>query len=283
MVPLDSNNMQFLYNKDLFAKAGISAPPQSWDELVSDAQALRAQHITPFVTGLGSWPLDSIATVYQWNILGAQTLQDTFSGKIAYTDPRWVNYLKFFAGWKSTHLFDTGALAEDLPAAENQFVNGKAAMIFDGSWALGVFKQANPGFTNYGVFMPPSAPAAGNPVYIPGGVGAELFVVGTSPRRGEAVKFVDWLTQPKQQAEYATQSLNLPANTAVPPSLLSGIPAIQQFASKMTQVQPALPNGMPAPVDTTMMAGLQRLLAGKSSPAAVAAAMQKAAKTGQAQ
>src|SRR5207302_8574507 len=142
-----------------------------------------------------------------------------------------------------------------------QFVNGKAAMIFDGSWALGVFKQANPGFTNYGVFMPPSAPDGTNPVYIPGGVGAELFVVGTSPHRDAAIEFVNWLTQPAQQAEYATKSLNLPANTAVPTSLLSGIPAIADFASKMTQVQPALVNGMPAPVDTTMQAGQQRLLA----------------------
>jgi ABC-type glycerol-3-phosphate transport system substrate-binding protein len=283
LVPLDSNNMQILYNKDLFAKAGIKTPPSTWHDLVGDAQKLRAHGITPFTTGLGSWPVDSLATIYQWNIIGRKDMTATFAGKVPYTSPIWVNFLNFFAGWKNSNLFDQGALGEDLPAAENEFVNGKAAMLFDGSWALGVFHQANPGFTHYGVFMPPPAPKTKNPVYIPGGVGAELFVVGTSPNRDAAVAFVKWLTDAKQQAIYAKTSFNLPANRNVPTTLLSSNKVILDFARRMSQVQPALPNGMPAPVATTMDAGLQRLLAGKSSPQEVAAAMQKALETGQAQ
>jgi ABC-type glycerol-3-phosphate transport system substrate-binding protein len=283
LVPLDSNNMQILYNKDLFAKAGIKTAPTRWRELIADAQKLRAHGITPFTTGLGSWPVDSLATIYQWNIIGRKNMTATFAGKIPYTNPIWVNFLNFFAGWKDANLFDQGALADDLPAAENEFVNGKAAMIFDGSWALGVFHQANPNFKHYGVFMPPAAPNSKNPVYIPGGVGAEIFVVGTSPVRSEALAFVKWLTDAKQQAQYAKSSFNLPANTSVPTSLLSSNPVIADFANKMTRVQPALPNGMPAPVATTMDAGLQRLLAGESSADDVAKKMQKAAETGQAQ
>jgi ABC-type glycerol-3-phosphate transport system substrate-binding protein len=108
-------------------------------------------------------------------------------------------------------------------------------------------------------------------------------VVGTSPVRSAAVAFVKWLTDAKQQAAYAKGSFNLPANVRVPTSLFGKNPVISDFAKAMTRVQPALPNGMPAPVATTMDAGLQKLLAGKSSPSKVAAAMQKAAITGQAQ
>ena len=46
---------------------------------------------------------------------------------------------------------------------------------------------------------------------------------------------------------------------------------------------PALATGMPAAVDTTMQKGIQAILAGTSTPAAVAASMQKAATTGQVQ
>src|SRR5207302_3611780 len=110
-VPLDSNNMQILYNKDLFAQAGIKAPPQTWQSLLADTQKLRAKGTTPFTTGLGSWPVDSIATIYQWNIIGRKNLSATFSGKLPYTSPIWVKFLNFFATWKASKLFDEGALA----------------------------------------------------------------------------------------------------------------------------------------------------------------------------
>ncbi len=37
-----------IYNEDLFAQAGISNPPTTWDELVAACEALRAKNITPF-------------------------------------------------------------------------------------------------------------------------------------------------------------------------------------------------------------------------------------------
>jgi multiple sugar transport system substrate-binding protein len=282
-VPLDTNNMQILYNKDLFAKAGIKGTPTTWQALIADAAKLRAHGITPFTTGLGSWPIDSLATIYEWNIIGKKNLEATFAGKEKYTSAPWVKMLSFFAGWKNENLFDQGALGEDLPAAESEFVNGRAAMIFDGSWALGVFNQENPTFKHYGVFMPPAAPKSTNPVYIPGGIGAELFVVGTSPNRDAAVAFVKWLTGNKQQWYYAKNSFNLPANREVPSPLLKQNPVIGDFAKAMTQVQPSLANGIPGPVDTTLDAGLQRLLSGKDTPQNVAALLQKAYVTGQAQ
>ena len=283
LVPLDSNNMQILYNKDLFAKAGIKTPPQTWRSLIADAQKLRAHGITPFTTGLAAWPVDSLATIYQWNIIGRKAMAATFAGKLPYTSAPWIKFLNFFAGWKNTNLFDQGALGEDLPAAENEFVNGRTAMLFDGSWAVGVFHQANPGFKHFGVFMPPAAPNSHHPVYIPGGVGAEIFVVGTSPVRTEALAFVKWLTDAKQQAWYAKSSFNLPANKSVPTSLLGSNPVISDFAKRMSQVQPMLPNGIPAPVATTLDAGLQRLLAGSDTAQNVAKKLQTAYETGQAQ
>jgi ABC-type glycerol-3-phosphate transport system substrate-binding protein len=282
-IPLDTNNMQILYNKDLFAKAGIKGTPTTWQALIADAAKLRAHGITPFTTGLGSWPIDSLASIYEWNIIGKTNLEKTFAGKLAYTSAPWLKLLNFFAGWKKSNLFDQGALGEDLPAAESEFVNGRAAMIFDGSWALGVFNQTNPTFKHYGVFMPPAAPKSSNPVYIPGGIGAELFVVGTSPNRDAALAFAKWLTGNKQQWYYAKNSFNLPANRDVPSPLLRQNPVIGDFAKAMTRVQPSLKNGIPAPVDTTLDAGLQRLLAGNDSPKSVAAKLQKAFVTGQAQ
>ena len=47
----------FWYNKDLFAQAGIDAPPTTWEELLEDVQALKDAGITPMAVGAGDkWP-----------------------------------------------------------------------------------------------------------------------------------------------------------------------------------------------------------------------------------
>lgn len=280
LVPLDSNNMQFLYNKTLFDKAGISSPPQTFDEMITDSGKLAKAGAAPFAAGFGSWPLDSFATVYEWNIIGEDNLKATYAGTMPYTAQPWIDLLTFFQRIGKSGMLAKGALSDDDPAAESLFVNGQAGMIFDGSWALGVFKQQNPGFTDYGVFFPPSAGA--NPVRIPGGVGAMAFVVGTSKHKAEAVKFLRWLTDEEQQSTYATTSLNLPANTkaAAGQHLTENLSA---FSTKMDALVPTLPASMPAAVDTTMTKGMQRIMAGQDTPAHVAQLMQKAAKSGKAQ
>jgi len=56
-VPWDMGMVGFWYNKDLFAQAGIGAPPTTWDELLEDVTALKAAGITPIALGEGDkWP-----------------------------------------------------------------------------------------------------------------------------------------------------------------------------------------------------------------------------------
>ncbi|MFG3690244.1 ABC transporter substrate-binding protein [Micromonospora sp. NPDC047740] len=280
LVPLDSNNMQFLYNKKLFAQAGIDGPPTTFAEFLDDSRKLSAAGIAPFVAGLGAWPLGALAQVYQWNIIGEEKLNATFSGKLPYTSSEWREFLRLFVTLGKSGALAKGTLTNDAPAAESLFVNGQAAMIFDGSWALGVFKQQNPNFVDYGVFVPPSA--GPHPVRIPGGVGAMAFVVGSSPQSAEAVKFLRWLTETSQQTAYASSSLNLPANVEAAGGQKLD-PNLAAFASRMDALIPTLGANMPAPVDTTMQKGLQRILAGEDTPEHVAELMQKAATTGRAQ
>lgn len=280
LVPLDSNNMQFLYNKALFTKAGIAAPPMTYAEFLADGKKLQAIGVAPFVTGMGSWPVDSLAQVYMWNVLGQQELEATFAKKEPYTSAHWLDFLSVFTQMRDANVLAKGVLAMDLPAAESLFAHEQAGMIFDGSWAIGVLKQQNPSFTNYGVFFPPTAGQF--PMRIPGGVGATAFVVGTSPHTQEAAKFLKWLTDAPQQALYANGSANLPSNPTVA-SAQSLTPNLKAFSSKMDSLIPSLPSTMPAAVDTTMQKGIQQILAGSKTPAEVAASMQKALQTGQVQ
>ena len=56
-VPFNLGMVGFWYNKDLFAQAGIDAPPATWDEFLEDVQALKDAGITPITVGAGDkWP-----------------------------------------------------------------------------------------------------------------------------------------------------------------------------------------------------------------------------------
>lgn len=73
-MPFASSTRVLFYNKELFADAGIT-PPQTWQELAADAEALKAEGVKyPYALPLG--PEEAQAETMQWLL----------SGKGGYTD-----------------------------------------------------------------------------------------------------------------------------------------------------------------------------------------------------
>ena len=280
LVPLDTNNMQILYNKDLFKKAGITDLPTNLDDFIEVSQKLRDADIQPFVSGFSSWPLESMATMWAGNVVPADVRTAAYDGAGRYDAPEWIELLTVFDTLARSGVFADGILGYDMPAAETLFASGQVGMIFDGSWALGVFNETSPDFKNYGVFMPPSV--GNETLYIPGGVGSTILVVGTSPNTDASVAFLKWLTDTDQQKKYAEASFNIPANRQVAEELELD-ENIAAFAAGATRLTPASPVAMQGAVVTTMTAGLQLIIAGSDTPEAVAARMQLAKETDLAQ
>lgn len=280
LVPFDTTNMQILYNKDLFDEAGIDSPPTNLDEFVAASDKLRDAGVQPFVSGFSSWPLQTMAMMYIDNIVPLDVRDAAYSGEGRYDTPEWVEFLETFETLTEAGVFADGILGYDMPAAETLFTSGQAGMIFDGSWALGVFNQINPDFKNYGVFLPPSL--GDEPLYLSGGVGSMAFVVGTSPQAKEATAFLEWMTDSPQQKKYAEGSFNIPANKEVADQVELD-ENIAAFAAGSDQILPPSTVAMQAPVITTMVAGIQLIIAGTDTPESVAAKMQKALESGQPQ
>ena len=280
LVPLDTNNMQFLYNKDLFDQAGITKLPTTMNQFIDAGEKLRAIDVQPFISGFSSWPLESIASMYIDNVISTETRTAVYTGEGRYDTDEWTDFLGIFETLAESGVFADGIVGYDMPAAETLFASGQVGMIFDGSWALGVFNQTNPDFTNYGVFLPPSL--GDEELKIPGGVGSTAFVVASSPYVDESSAFLEWLTDAPQQKIYAESSFNIPANREVAAELAldENIAAFAAGADKLIAPTTIV---MQAPVITTMAKGLQLIIAGTDTPAAVAARMQLALETGQAQ
>lgn len=280
LVPFDTTNMQILYNIEAFDAAGIDDAPTDFDEFVEASQALREAGYQPFVSGFGSWPLGSYASMYIDNIVPKDVRDAAYAGEGRYDTEEWIGFLNVFAELAEEGVFADGAVGYDMPAAEALFTSGQVGMIFDGSWALGVFNQTNPDFTDYGVFYPPSF--GDEQLFIPGGVGSMAFVVGSSPKAEEAVAFLKWMTESEQQRIYSEASFNIPANQQVVDELELS-PNIAAFAEGAEFLTPPVTSGMQGAVVTTMTAGLQLIIAGTDTAEAVAARMQTALETDQPQ
>lgn len=212
-VPIDITVMEFLYNRDLFKKAGLDPEkaPVTFDEFIDYAKTIKKTcGVDGFVCGWGEgWLLNALATEWAINIMGERKFLATINGDVSYTDPQWIEVFSLFKKMK-----DSGILASDITTminkeAEDAFSKGKAGFSFNGSWSINVYSQLSSGL-DYAFFSLPKVSSA-YPVKIWGGAGSSFMVNANSPAKEKAVAFLKWLTEKNQQEFLAKETNNLPS------------------------------------------------------------------------
>lgn len=274
-VPLDVTTIQMVYNKKLYQQAGLNPnnPPATWEQFVAHSKALRDKNIPRFVSGFGEiWMIDALASNYAMNIMGEKKVFDTYRGTVSYTDPDWIKVLNIFQQMAAEKILADGAVTMVNKTAEQTFANEKAAYAFNGSWGVNVYKGMNPNL-DYAAIPPPKY-VTSNPMKIWGGAGSSFVVNEKSPRKEQAIAFLKWLTAADQQAYFATQTENLPANSG---ALTQVNPILAQFADDMDAS--THPNIYPVhenpKVTEAFDKGIQSILIGEKTPEQVASEVQK--------
>lgn len=171
-LPIGGNTEGFFYNKPLFEQNGIKVPA-TWEELESAAAKLKEKGITPFAMGSkGAWVPNMLLNTLIGRYAGPDSIEGFATGKKAWNAPEVVSAFSKYEEWVKKGYFTKGELGMEYPEMLNQFLTGKGAMMFDGSWRSSVFKdQAQAGdLTNkVGYFsMPP----------VTGGMGDQTFING---------------------------------------------------------------------------------------------------------
>ena len=154
-LPFQYNIEGIFYNKTLFADNGW-AEPQTFDELVALSAKVKAAGYTPLAaSGEQGWPLTRLVSGYTFRDLGPDALQKVADGDAKLTDPEYVAAAQAIADLGAEGYFGANVTSLDYDAATNEFLTGKAAMIYMGSWLLGnINSDANQiGAENVG-FMP---------------------------------------------------------------------------------------------------------------------------------
>lgn len=147
-LPFELNMEGFWYNKQVFSQNGLQ-PPTTWDELGQLAAKLQGKGIQPLAaSGIQGWPLTRLIGNYLFRKLGPTALDDVQSGKAKLTDAAYVEAAQQVANWGKLGYFGKGVATLDYTPALDLFLQGKAAMIYMGSWALADFN--NPSETTIG-------------------------------------------------------------------------------------------------------------------------------------
>lgn len=273
-VPIDVMNIQMLYNKDLFRKAGIDPPrpPRNWQEFLEVGKKLKAANIEGMVSGWGEvWMIDCLASNYAFNIMGEEKVIATIKGDVSYADPDWVKVFSLFKEMQDAGLLARGVVNMVNKVAEQMFANERAALALNGSWGVNVYRGMNPNL-NYDAMLPPPY-SKKYPMRIWGGAGTSFLVNGRSKVKQEAIDFLKWLTAREQQIFLAEETFNLPSNKD---SLVAINPVLAEFANDMDKV--VHPNTLPVQefprVIEAFDKGIQSILIGEKTPAEIALEVQ---------
>jgi len=162
--PMSVDSLALYYNKDLFNAAGITTPPSTWDEVVSDAKLLNSidvnGNIRQSAISLGTAKninrstdiLLALATQY-----GLTSRPNGFSDDMNVSSEPVQNALSFYSGFSSLGIGRYSWNANQHYSVDS-FYEGNLAMMVNYSWQMDAIRKKNAKL-NFGVAPLPQVSA----------------------------------------------------------------------------------------------------------------------------
>ena len=263
-VPQDFGTYGLFYNKAMFKKAGVDAPIETWDDLLSACTALKETGVTPITFGdRDGYSTDNWVTLMYGSYFDDGDVAKVNDGELPYSDPKLVQPLQ-----QLVDLREQGCLNKDASSRENfdanaDFTSGKSAMVL-------MYPAVIPDFMkklgkDLGIMPIPSAgdgPLAGRSV---GNAFYNYVVTKQSENPGLAWEFIKVASDETAAGELLTILGTPPALKGVDESLVKD--EFVQFFVDAAQdpAMPVLDSVIPVPVALTYYKELQQALSGQKT------------------
>lgn len=280
-IPFDIGMIGFWYNKALFKKAGISAPPTTWSGFLDTVRTLKSAGVTPIaLAGKEKWP-----GMYYWAYLsmrtaGAEALQKAGDAK-DFTGADFVDAGRHLKELVALQPFQKGFLgaAYSTPTGQAATVgNGKAAMELMGQWAPVVEADSGKGLgSDLGFFPFPAVEGGkGKITEVFGGGGGHALRKG-APQA--AFDFLKFFASETTDRELVKKTGVLPVVPAAENALTNAnLKAVQAQLKAATGFQLYLDQAYAPAVGQEVNDSVAALIAGSKSPEQVAQSITKTAK-----
>ncbi|UVI30436.1 ABC transporter substrate-binding protein [Paenibacillus spongiae] len=204
--PMNLEGYGFVYNKDLFAKAGITEVPKTLSQLEEAAKKLQEAGITPFANGYQeTWILGlhslNVAFAHQKDpdafIKGLNEGTEKIPGNAAFQE--WIKLVDLTLKYGNKN-----PLTTDYNTEMTMFANGEAAMTQQGNWTQVQINGINPDL-NIGILPMPINENADDNDKLFIGVPNNWVVNKNSPVKAEAKEFLNWLVSSDAGKKYITK------------------------------------------------------------------------------
>jgi len=273
-----------MYNKDLFAQAGVTPPENgrwTWDEFMAACDKLKAAGITPFGIGDkngygGAW---WFANVGIQGLNSTEELRQAIIGNQSFTDEKYTGWYKLMDDMVKKGYFNEDVMSLDLDQGVRLFWEGKTAMAFGTD---GMIKQAltDLGEDKVGVMKTPkwgtgNLADAGNATQ-----SISFLITKWSKHPQEAADFLAFMHTPERLTSWYEHTGVIAADARFDRSLVTSPVLQQMMEGETTGPQVWLENFLPGQIDSDadLPAG-QMIFAQSGSPQDAANLWQSLAET----
>jgi ABC-type glycerol-3-phosphate transport system substrate-binding protein len=261
-IPNDQGTYGLFYNKALFKKAGIAAPPKTFTEFLAQCKKFKAKGIIPLAYGdRDGYSTDNWVTYDYASYMAPGDISKVNAKQMKYADPKLVKPLEQLVKFKQQGCVNADASTHENNDANTYFTSGKAAMVLMFPFVIKSFEQAlgkNLGLAK----LPQSGPH-------PGLTAANSFHNWVIPKNAKnktgAWEFIKMAVDKQGASSLATVVGALPTNNAA----IAGIndPLTKFFLKVAAHPQvPLLDSIVPLKVALLYYQQLQAAFSGKEKP-----------------
>jgi multiple sugar transport system substrate-binding protein len=210
LLPLNYYHWGFYYRTDLFAAAGVSAPPKNWKEFSAAVDALLAKKLIPIAIGTKqAWPAAAWFDFLNMRVNGYEWHLRLLDGKESYQDAK---VLKAMVHWRT--LIAKKAFPENAPAMSWQEAaallwQGKAGMYLMGNFIateIPADVKDKIGFFPFPTINDSVPPAEVAPTDV-------IFIPAKAKNKADARLFLRYAASASAQTAYNAANGLLPPNT----------------------------------------------------------------------
>lgn len=261
------------YNKQVFAKYGITTTPTNFDEMIADAKTIKAKGGVPFFEmGGDRWATQWWVQVQLADAAKAGLWDRVNKNQEKFTDSTILSAIKNYQSLVGEHLFNSDITSATFVDQGKALLAGDAAMVVQvNSFFSELQASASTTELNSKIGFFPISPSGNIGTFIPDQSNAVVaFNTGDSKRESAARQLLEfWLGSeyPKFLADQNTVSLEtaVPSPSTVPDALKSVADALSTSVGSMQALAVANPD---------LYINLANMLAGKMTPQQVASTTQ---------
>ena len=283
-LPFSLGVVGFWYNKDLFAQAGVTEAPATWDDMYAAIDKLKAAGIEPISVGAGDkWPAAHYWYYFALRACPGDVLDNAVTS-LDFSDQCFLTAGEQLEKLIAAEPFNSGFLttpAQSGPtSASGLLATGKVAMELAGHWEPGVMQGLTEDGKGLGdatgwFAFPSFEGQLGDPTSALGG-GDAWGLPADAP--DAAVEFVNYLLSDEVQKGFAENDMGLPTNPSASQYVSDpALATLLEVRDNAARVQLYFDTAFGTSVGGAMNDAIALMFAGKASPQDIVAATQAAA------